>query len=98
MPDFNQAAPPETITNPAASTPKGAPFPAHLYKLVELAKDEKPVEGDGVLVVAWREKTPVYNAMISVADAKARDAAIDDGYSETPVVTKPDAKADKKKK
>lgn len=78
MPDFNQVAPPETVTNPAAAaTPKGAQYPKHLYKYGE---------GKNSVVVAWDGDKSIHNQIIEVdgPDAEAKQLAA--GYALDPVL------------
>jgi hypothetical protein len=81
MSDFNLESPPARITNPTG-LPAGALYPRHLFKYASAGSDAS-------LIVAWRDGLPVYNDHQIVRDADAQAAAVDAGFSLTPVFTAP---------
>lgn len=57
-------------------------FPAHVYKF--------GAAGDQTLTVAWsKNKTPITNTIQEVGDQAAFDAAMADGWSDSPVLAAP---------
>lgn len=78
MPDFNQQAPPADVTNPDKDAAKGAPYPAHLYRLGE--------KGPSV-VVAWDGERPIRNEIVEVASAAEEAAKVKAGWSTKPVLS-----------
>lgn len=77
MPDFNQATPPETLTNPESSTPKGAPYPKVLYKAGE---------GKHSMVVAWDGDKPIHNQIIDVTSESEEAKRVAEGWKPKPVI------------
>lgn len=83
MPDFNQEAPPEVVTNPPAKlTPKGAEYPKHLYLYGE-GKD-----GKDSVIVAWDGDKAIRNRIVTVANADEAESMIAEGYADKPVLKK----------
>lgn len=90
MPDFLTTAPDKTITDPKNLRAQNE-YPAHLHRAVTVETDpetKKPIVPDGVLVVAWQGKTPIYNEVRVVADASEKKAALTEGFVDGPDLPK----------
>lgn len=94
---FNAATPDRKQTDPdGVGAPLGVhvAYPRHVYRLV-------PEAQDGSLVVAWKAKAPIHNAMMDVGTAADEAVALAEGWSLTPQIEpaaddKPKKDADKK--
>lgn len=99
MADFLTTDPKKNVTDPK-NLGHVTDYPAHVHKAYTgtIEKDDKgkDIVPDGVLIVAWQGKTPVYNEVRSVADADERKAALADGYADGPQLPKAEKPKDKK--
>lgn len=78
--EFPFANPPRDITLP--SDPQGLTVGAYPRSLYKFAKED----GEGVVVVAWAGKEPIYNEHVVAADAKAAADYEAQGYAGAPVL------------
>lgn len=94
MADFLTTDPKKNVTDPK-NLGHVTDYPAHVHKAITVDKDEagKPIVPEGVLIVAWHGKTPIYNEVRVVADATERKAALTEGFTDAPDI--PKAKAAK---
>lgn len=87
MADFNITDPPVAVTDPAAATtPRSAEYPRHLYRAHAAPTADAPLSDAG-LIVAWQKTKPIYNEILAVDGDLAKASALKDGWSLDPVLT-----------